>query len=61
RLGRLLSLLKRGRGQRDSGGMAVVEAPERPQHFQAIVVVVDKGSGATENQLYTTEQAPTAT
>jgi len=25
--------------------------------FQAIVVVVDKVSGATENQLYTAEQA----
>ncbi|KAH8380624.1 hypothetical protein KR009_011848 [Drosophila setifemur] len=68
-LSRLLSVPKR-RWRRESGGGAplagnvgVVEPAADPiaQQFQAIVVVVDKASGATENQLYTAEQVRTVT
>ncbi|EDW50191.1 GM14484 [Drosophila sechellia] len=62
-LSRLLSVLKRGRrrssgkGGVGGGGAPLAGNDAVEPAFQAIVVVVDKVSGATENQLYTAEQA----
>ncbi|XP_023033014.1 uncharacterized protein LOC111518949, partial [Drosophila willistoni] len=50
---RLLSLMKRGRhGENELEMPEIVPASENiAVHFQAIVVVVDKASGATDHQL----------
>ncbi|KAH8349660.1 hypothetical protein KR084_003740 [Drosophila pseudotakahashii] len=59
-LSRLLSVLKRRRRESSGGpiagnGAVEPEADPLAQQFQAIVVVVDKVSGATDHQLYTAE------
>ncbi|KAH8235055.1 hypothetical protein KR032_008083 [Drosophila birchii] len=68
-LSRLLSVLKRRRRESRAGGgpmtgpVSSIEPAADPLalQFQAIVVVVDKVSGATDHQLYTADQARTVT
>ncbi|EDW33165.1 GL24650 [Drosophila persimilis] len=69
-LGRLLSLLKRRRDAAEGGSRADREAPAgrgslggseaeaMALQFHAIVVVVDKASGATDHHLCPTDEAP---